>query len=110
MLAQATVPETGCTETLDLDRWLEHCDERMPERDPDAAPGPVYNEDGALEWPAAPGQIDGPYHAEGADEGIVLRQYLYGTAHVDGMGDLVTTLSREDGQPVALDRRSEWYY
>ena len=110
MLAQATVPETGCTETLDLDRWLEHCDERMPERDPDAAPGPVYNEDGALEWPAAPGQIDGPYHAEGADEGIVLRQYLYGTAHVDGMGDLVTTLSREDGLPVALDRRSEWYY
>ncbi len=29
---------------------------------------------------------------------------------MDGMGGLVTTLSREDGQPVALDRRSEWYY
>ncbi|MCI9567266.1 MAG: hypothetical protein HFF54_04905 [Lawsonibacter sp.] len=110
MLAQATVPETGCTETLDLGRWLEHCDERMPERDPDAAPGPVHSEDGALEWPAAPGQIDGPYHAEGADEGIVLRQYLCGTARMDGMGGLVTTLSWEGGQPVVLDRRSEWYY
>ena len=58
----------------------------------------------------APGSIDGPYHAEGADEGIVLRQYLYGAAHMDGMGDLVTTLSWEDGRPVVLDQRSEWYY
>ncbi len=58
----------------------------------------------------APGSIDGPYHAEGADEGIVLRQYLCGTARMDGMGGLVTTLSWEGGQPVALDRRSEWYY
>ncbi len=110
MLAQATVPETGYTETLDLDRWLESYDEQLKEWDPDFTPGPIYSEDGALEWPAAPGQIDGPYHAEGADEGIVLRQYLCGTARMDGMGGLVTTLSREDGRPVALDRRSEWYY
>lgn len=110
MLAQVTVPETGYTETLDLDRWLTNHDQQMMERDPDAIPGPIYSETGALEWPAAPGQIDGVYHAEGAEEGIVLRQYLYGTAHMDGMGDMVTTLSWEDGQPVVLDQRFEWYY
>ena len=58
----------------------------------------------------APGSIDGSHDAEPAGEGIVLRQYLCGTARMDGMGDLVTTLSWEGGQPVALDRRSEWYY
>ena len=31
MLAQATVPETGYTETLDLDRWLESYDEQLKE-------------------------------------------------------------------------------
>ena len=67
MLAQATVPETGCTETLDLDRWLEHCDERMPERDPDAAPGPVHSEDGSLHWP--PGASTAPTMRRGLMRG-----------------------------------------
>lgn len=110
MLAQVTVPETGYTETLDLNRWLESYDKQMKQWNPDATPGPVYNEDGTLEWPAAPGQIDDFHHAESAEEGIVLRQYLYGTVHMDGMGDLVTTLSWEDGQPVVLDQRFQWYY
>ena len=50
----------------------------------------------------APGNIDGFYHAEQYYEGITLRQYIWGSAHVDGMGALVTTLSWEDGQPVVL--------
>lgn len=110
MLTQVTVPETGYTETLDLNRWLTNYDKQMKEWNPDATPGPIYSEDGTLEWPAAPGQIDDFHYAESAEEGIVLRQYLYGTAHMDGMGDLVTTLSWEGGQPVVLKQEFEWYY
>ncbi|RKI68597.1 hypothetical protein D7V91_07265 [bacterium 1xD42-67] len=84
--------------------------------EPEAPAGPVLVDDPDSPYPMAVERWtvdmdgDGPYHAEGADEGIVLRQYLYGTAHVDGMGDLVTTLSWKGGQPVVLDQRFEWYY
>lgn len=110
MLSQVTVLETGYTETLDLMVWLANYEKQMTERHPDSTPGPIYNEDGALSWPVAPGQIDSYHHAEPAKEGITLRQYLYGTVHMDGMGNLVTTLSWIDGQPVVLNQRFEWYY
>lgn len=108
MISQVTVPETGCTETLDLMEWLAIQERRNREHGHDYTFEPIYSEDGALEWPAAPGHIDGFYHAEKADEGILLRQYIWGSAHVDGMGALVTTLSWENGEAVVLDQHFDW--
>lgn len=108
MTSQVTVPETGYTETLDLTEWLELQTKRNREHGYDFTFEPHYEEDGTLAWPAAPGHIDGYYHAEQADEGITLRQYIWGSAHVDGMGALVTTLSWEDGQAVVLDQYFDW--
>lgn len=106
MAVRLIVPETGYTDTLDLDQWLQ----AWSEQDPDLTGDPLYREDGTLEWPVAPRGIDGHYHAEQAEDGITVRQYMWGSAHMDGMGDLVTTLSWENGQPVVLDQHFEWYY
>ena len=108
MTSQVTVPETGYTETLDLMEWLENQTRRNREHGHDVTFEPHYNEDGSLSWPEAPGHIDGFCNAEPAEEGITLYQYLYGSAHVDGMGFLVTTLSWEDGQAVVLDQHFDW--
>lgn len=104
LTALVTIPETGYTETLDLNQWLE--DKRA--REPQFAWEPHYDETGALEWPAAPGNIDGLCAAEAAEEGITLSQYLYGAAHMDGMGFLTTTLTWDKGEPVVLDQRFVW--
>lgn len=108
MISQVTVPETGYTETLDLTQWLENYERRNREHGHDFTFEPIYGEDGTLEWPVAPGNIDGFYHAEQSDEGITLRQYIWGSAHVDGMGALVTTLSWENSQAVILDQYFDW--
>lgn len=105
LTARLTVPETGYTDTLDLNQWLAALNERNPQFNWK----PHYREDGSLEWPVAPGEIDGHYWAEKADGGVTLRQYLWGSTHMDGMGDLVTTLSWEDGESVALDQYFDWY-
>lgn len=110
MISRVTVLETGHTETLDLTEWLANCEKRNREHGHDFTFEPIYNEDGSLSWPVAPGNIDGFYHAEQYYEGITLRQYIWGSAHVDGMGALVTTLSWEDGQPVVLDQHFDWDY
>lgn len=109
MISQVTVPETGYTETLDLNQWLANYEKRNREHGYDVViSGPIYGEDGTLEWPVAPGNIDGFYHAEQFYEGITLRQYVWGSAHVDGMGALVTTLSWENGDAVVLDQHFDW--
>lgn len=108
MTSQVTVPETGHTETLDLTEWLAIQEQRNREHGHDFTFEPIYSEDGVLEWPVAPGNIDGFYHAEKAGEGITLRQYVWGCAHVDGMGALVTSMSWEDGEPVVLDQHFDW--
>ncbi len=108
MTSQVTVPETGYTETLDLTEWLEVQTKRNREHGYDFTFEPHYEEDGTLAWPAAPGHIDGYYHAEQADEGITLRQYIWGSAHVDGMGALVTNMSWENGEAVVLDQHFDW--
>lgn len=110
MLAQLTVLETGYTETLDLMEWLKKREERNRENGHDITFEPIYREDGSLEWPVAPGQIDSFHQAEPAEDGLVLRQYIWGSAHMDGMGDLTTALSWIDDQPVVLNQRFEWYY
>ncbi|MCI8423133.1 MAG: hypothetical protein HFF50_06345 [Lawsonibacter sp.] len=104
LTALVTVPETGYTETLDLNQWLEDKRARESQFNWD----PSYDESGALEWPAAPGNIDGLCAAEAAEEGIILSQYLYGTAHMDGMGFLTTTLTWDKEEPVVLDQRFVW--
>lgn len=108
MLSQATVPETGYTDTLDLTQWLADLEKRNRECGYDFTFEPVYSEDGALEWPVAPGNIDGFYAADQAEEGITLRQYLWGSAHADGMGALVTVMSWENGEAVVLDQYFDW--
>lgn len=108
MTSRVTVPETGYTETLDLTEWLEVQTKRNREHGYDFTFEPHYEEDGTLAWPAAPGHIDGYYHAEQADEGITLRQYIWGSAHVDGMGALVTNMSWENGEAVVLDQHFDW--
>lgn len=110
MISQVTVLETEHTETLDLMEWLANCEKRNREHGHDFTFEPIYDEDGTLIWPVAPGNIDGFYHAKKAEQGITLWQYVYGSAHVDGMGALVTTLSWEDGQPVILDQHFDWDY
>ena len=106
MIAQLTVPETGYTESLDLMQWLEG----YAARNTNFTVEPRYGEDGALQWPVAPRQIDSFYYAETNSGGLTVRQYVYGTVHMDGMGDLVTTLSWDNGEPVVLDQHFEWYY
>ena len=68
---------------------------------------PLY-EDGALTWPTEPRSIDGVYYAEPAEQGLVLRQFISGSVHADGMGDLVTAITWEDGQAVVLDQYFDW--
>ena len=106
MIAQLTVPETGYTESLDLMQWLEG----YAARNTSSTVEPSYSEDGALQWPVAPRQIDSFYYAETNSDGLTVRQYVYGTVHMDGMGDLVTTLSWDNGEPVVLNQHFEWYY
>jgi len=108
MISQVTVPETGYTETLDLMEWLADLERRNREYGHDFTFEPIYNEDGTLEWPVAPGSIDGYCYAERAEEGITLRQYVWGSAHMDGMGFLVTTMSWENGEVVVLDQYFDW--
>lgn len=108
MLSQVTVPETGYTETLDLTRWLADLERRNRENGYDFTFEPHYSEDGTLEWPVAPGHIDGFCAAERAGEGVTLWQYLYGSVHMDGMGMLVTTMSWENGEAVVLDQYFDW--
>ena len=106
LIAQAIVPETGYTQELDYRQWLEAC----RERNPNASIEPSYGEDGALLWPGAPGRIDGFCHVEQGKTGITLRQYVWATAHVDGVGELVTSLSWEAGRPVVVDQYFDWGY
>lgn len=108
MTSQVTVPETGYTETLDLMEWLEWQTKRNREHGYDFTFKPRYEEDGTLAWPAAPGNIDGYCDAEQAEEGVTLWQYVWGSAHVDGMGMLVTNMSWENGQAVVLDQYFDW--
>lgn len=102
MTARVTVPETGHTETLDLNQWLADYQRNSGENNC----GFTY-EDGTLTWPA-PGNIDGVYYAEAGEQGLVLRQYISGASHADGMGDLVTAITWEDGQAVVLDQYFDW--
>ena len=53
----------------------------------------------------APCGIDGYYSAKQTETGLILRQYRFGGA--GHRGDLVTTLSWKNGQPVVLDQRFE---
>lgn len=108
MTSQVTVPETGYTETLDLMEWLEVQTKRNREHGYDFIFEPRYEEDGTLAWPAAPGNIDRYCYAERAEEGILLKQYIWGSAHVDGMGMLVTNMSWEDGEAVVLNQYFDW--
>ena len=108
MISQVTVLETGYTEELDLIEWLELQEKRNREHGHDITLEPIYSEDGVLEWPAAPGHIDGYYHAEQYSGGITLRQYVWGSAHADGMGALATTMTWENGEVVVLDQYFEW--
>lgn len=105
-IAQLTVPETGYTESLDLMQWREG----YAAQNTSFTVEPSYGEDGALQWPVAPRQIDSFYYAETNSDGLTVRQYVYGTVHMDGMGDLVTTLSWDNGEPVVLNQHFEWYY
>lgn len=106
LIAQATVPETGYTQELDYHQWLE----AYRERNPNSSAGPIYDEAGALAWPGAPGMIDGFCHVEQGETGVILRQYVWATAHLDGVGYLVTALNWEEGGPVVLDQYFDWGY
>lgn len=107
MTAQVTVPETGYTEVLDLNRWLADYQRDSDEHGFDFTFEPIY-EDGALTWPTQPRNIDGVYYAEPAEQGLVLRQFISGSSHADGMGDLVTAITWEDSQAVVLDQYFDW--
>lgn len=107
MTARVTVPETGYAEVLDLNRWLADYQRDSEEHGFDFTFEPLY-ENGALTWPTQPRNIDGVYYAEPVEEGLVLRQYISGASHADGMGDLVTTITWEDGQAVVLDQYFDW--
>lgn len=98
MLARITVTETGYTQVLDLNQWLTQ-----------RGQAGVYNEDGSLSWPKAPQHADSAYRVEGLDNGIRLRQYLWGVSHTDGMADLVTELTWKDGQIMVLKQHVDWY-
>lgn len=107
MTAQVTVPETGYTEVLDLNQWLADYQRDSDEHGFDFTFEPLY-EDGALTWPTQPRNIDGIYYAEPAEQGLVLRQFISGSSHADGMGDLVTAITWEDSQAVVLDQYFDW--
>ena len=107
MTAQVTVPETGYTEVLDLNQWLADYQRRSDEHGYNFTYEPIY-EDGVLTWPTQPRLIDGVYYAEPAEQGLVLRQFISGSSHADGMGDLVTAITWEDGQAVVLDQYFDW--
>lgn len=107
MTAQVTVPETGYTEVLDLNQWLADYQRNSDEHGFDFTFEPIY-EDGALTWPTQPRNIDGVYYAEPAEQGLVLRQFISGSSHADGMGDLVTAITWEDSQAVVLDQYFDW--
>lgn len=99
LYALLTIPETGYREELDLAQWMA---QRQVE--------PLYDERGEeLQWPVAPQMLDGFYSAREMEEGIELRQYGWGVAHVDGMCDLVTHLSWRGGQAVVLQQYFDWY-
>lgn len=107
MTALVTVPETGYTEVLDLNQWLADYQRDSEEHGYDFTFEPLY-ENGALTWPTQPKNIDGVYYAEPAEQGLVLRQFISGADHADGMGDLVTAITWEDGQAVVLDQYFDW--
>lgn len=107
MTAQVTVPETGYTEVLDLNQWLADYQRDSNEHGFDFTFEPIY-EDGALTWPTQPRNIDGIYYAEPAEQGLVLRQFISGSSHADGMGDLVTAITWEDSQAMVLDQYFDW--
>ena len=107
MTAQVTVPETGYTEVLDLNQWLADYQRSSDEHGFDFTFEPLY-EDGVLAWPTQPRLIDGVYYAEPAEQGLVLRQFISGSSHADGMGDLVTAITWENGQAVVLDQYFDW--
>ena len=60
--------------------------------------------------PGPPGMIDGFCHVEQGETGVILRQYVWATAHLDGVGYLVTALNWEEGGPVVLDQYFDWGY
>ena len=68
------------------------------------------NGDGALLRPGTPGKIDGFCHVEPGETGVVLRQYVWAAAHLDGAGYQVTALSWEAGEPVVLSQYFDWDY
>lgn len=107
MTAQVTVPETGYTEVLDLNQWLADYQQSSDGHGSGFAFEPLY-EDSVLTWPTEPRNIDGVYYAEPAEQGLVLRQFISGSSHADGMGDLVTAITWESGQAVALDQYFDW--
>lgn len=107
MTALVTVPETGYTESLDLNQWLADCRRNSEGLGYGFTVEPLY-ENGALTWPTQPKNIDGVYYAEPAEQGLVLRQFISGADHADGMGDLVTAITWEDGQAVVLDQYFDW--
>ena len=107
MTAQVTVPETGYTKTLDLNQWLADFQRDSEEQGSGFTLAPRF-EDGALTWPTEPKSIDGVYYVEPAEQGLVLRQFISGASHADGMGDLVTTITWKDGRAVVLDQYFDW--
>lgn len=95
--AQVFVPETGNAEQLDLNWWLKEKNRQI-----------VQDESGAMVWPAAPSQADGICAVTQAVQGIRMAQYVWGIAHTDGMGWLITYLTWNNGKPVVVDQYFSW--
>ena len=96
LLARAAVPETGYTQELDYRRWLE----AYQEQNPHVSAEPVYDGEGALLWPGAPGEIDGFCHVE-AGEALL---YL-GSSTIDS--DIRAKQEQIDAAQEALDSAQE---
>lgn len=97
MTAHVVVPETGNTEDLDLAWWLETREQEA-----------VSDEAGVMTWPAAPAAADSVCALAQADRGLRIAQYIWGTAHADGMGYLVTQLTWDRGEPAVLEQTFSW--
>ena len=95
--AQVFVPETGNAEQLDLNWWLKEKNRQI-----------AQDESGAMVWPAAPSQADGICAVTQAVQGIRMAQYVWGIAHTDGMGWLITYLTWNNGKPVVVDQYFSW--
>lgn len=95
--AQVLVPETGNAEQLDLNWWLQQRNGQM-----------VQDGKGVMIWPTAPSQADSICAVTQGVQGIRIAQYVWGDAHTDGMGWLLTYLTWNDEKPVVIDQYFSW--